>query len=383
MAQGFDGNAALKEQYKGWGDTSVMNEGVGIKEMDSTDVDIGFVQNRREGKVRGQRTLNLDLVTNDFANPSGGFQHQPRVMELLPLFMSHYQMFEGVGTGNASGTVGGTWRFAPANRTPDATGTNWGTFSSDTDWGGAGNSNSNNCRDFYPLTLEVGYGTIEGANAVTQLIFKDGYVDSQEWTQSFDGDLMISHSLLFKGTQANSTFMNGGANFGSNTTPTTLRFAAWNATLSIDGTANTTLDIEDWNLTTVNKGEGRGRIGAYGFGRYSFSDFEVSGGMRSEFKDFFLYQKVLSGSVFDMTIRWDDAGGNEWIQLQMPNVRFRPVTPNIAGGDSNIEVDWEFEGFATTVGGQGTPAIYVSANGTFGTHLLSFQEGTGGVDLTK
>ncbi len=382
MAQGFDGNAAIKEQYKGWGSVTPQGIGIGIKEMDNTDVDIGFVQNRRENKVRGARSLNPDLVTNDFANPTGGFQHQPRTVELIPLAMSHYQMFEGKGTTVTSGTVSGTWLFAPANRTPDAVGSQWGTMELHSDWGGGGDENAYNTRDFYPLTLEVGYGTVEGANAVTQLQFRDGFVDTQEWTQSFDGDLMVSHALSFKGTQANFEHMNGGANFATNYKSTSLRFAAWNGTLTVAGTSNTKLDIEEWSMTTTNKGEGRGRIGAYGFGRYSFNDFEVSGGMRSEFKDFHLYRKVLSGSVFAMTMRWEAAGGDDdWIQVQMPNVRFRPVTPNIDGGDSNIQVNWEYEAFGTDVGGEGTPAVIVSLHAGWGTQIMSIQQGTG-ISLT-
>ena len=358
MAQGFEGAIAIKEQPNGWGSVAV-GLGVQFAEAESSDLDIGIVQNRRSQKIRNSRFMTPGLVTNDFANPAGGFTLQPRAVEMLPLLMSHYQVVSLKAGTIISGTAIGTFHFAPANKTPDAVGSVWGT------WNNA--DFTYNAQDFYPLTVNTGFGTLENTAAVGQTVFQHGLVNSMQWRQAFDGDLMVTSSLLFKGKAVGVDNLAGSGNFGTNFVSSNLRYSGWTATLTVDGTANTNLDIEEWGFNSDAKGQGRGRLGQYGFGRFTYADNEEVGNFRVEFKDYSLYRKVLNGSLFALTMRWEIAGQSDWIEINQYNCRFRPVTPNLPGGDQVIELNYEYEAFGTN----GTPSTQVSVFARYGTQLLS------------
>jgi len=200
MAEGYEGKIGIKEQYNGWGNAAVL-PGIGVFEPDSANPDTGIVQNRRSSKIRGQRNVAPANVTKDFANPTSEFTIQPRVLEMIPLLMSHYQCVEVVNGTNISGNlIVGTFRFAPANRTPDSSGNSWGTFWSPSGAGGGGTAFSVSAGDFYPLTIEVGVGTISDTAPEAQFVFPNGYVEQMSWEQEWDGDLMVTARLNRRGS---------------------------------------------------------------------------------------------------------------------------------------------------------------------------------------
>lgn len=361
MAQGFEGAIVIKEQPNGWGSTTVNPLGIQFAEAESSDLDIGIVQNRRNNKIRNSRFMTPGLVTNDFANPSGGFTLQPRAVEMLPLLMAHYQVVsvKGGSYATSAGTFFGTFHFAAANKTPDAVGSVWGT------WNNA--DYTYNAQDYYPLTIISGFGTLENTAPVGQTVFQHGIVNTMQWRQAFDSDLIVTSNLVFKGKAPGVENLAGSGNFGTNFTPSTLRYSGWTATITVDGTANTNLDIEEWGFTSDAKGQGRGRIGQYGFGRFTYADNEEVGNFRVEFKDYALYRKVLNGSLFALVMRWQISGQSDWIEINQYNCRFRPVTPNLPGGDQVIDLNYEYEAFGTN----GTPSTMVSVFAYYGTQLLS------------
>lgn len=376
MAQGFETDIAIKEICEGWGSNVELGPAIQITEPDSSDLNAGFQQNRRAAKVRGVRALDASLITNDFANPAGGFTSQPRNAELLPLFMSHYQLVEVVNGNISAGTASGTYRFVPFTRRPDMVGSNWGSFSSPSGVGGGYTAWQYVVQDFYPITVEMALGTLFGAAAQAQMKYSMGFVNQISWDQPFDNDLKLTFACMFQGRAADASIFSESANFGTNWEPGGLRYAGWNGTITLDGTANSILDIENFGFVTQQKADGKGRLGAYGFGKFRFNDDESVGRIRCELQDYAMYQKVVSGSRFTTSMTWwGDA--SHWIKLDMYNCMFRPAYPNLSSGDAPIDLDIEFECAATFVGNIGTPSHVVSLYVEFGTDYLTIQDGVG------
>lgn len=381
MAEGYEGNIAIFEQYEGWGSTAnFLAPGIKVLEPDSMSPDIGIVQNRRGNKLRGHRNVPPGAVTNDFANPVGDFTFQPRLLDLLPIAMSHFQCIEVVNktTNPAVGgtTIDGTFRFAHANRTPDSVGSHWGTFSSTSGVGGAHTLFSVEAKDIYPLMIQFGYGTMINGAGESVFRYRDGYAESISFEQAFDGDLMITPTVNFKGIPPIGQVGVGwgsNANFATCAVSEALRFSGFHGTITLDGTSNASLDIENFTLSLNNAGNGRGRLGQYGFGRFTFQDSEQTGGVSLEFKHHKLYDKVLLAGTFDVTMKWAVSGEDDWLQVQMPNCKFRPVTPSNTGGDSSIDIDYEFEAFESN----GTPAVILSGYTEYRHNLLSIDVGIG------
>ncbi len=374
MAEGYEGNIALFEQYEGWGSSGFLTPGIRVLEPDSMTPDIGLVQTRRGNKMRGQRNVPVSAITNDYANPVAEFVYQPRVLDLLPVLMSHFQCVEVVDRdetpADMATTVSGTFRFAHANRTPNSVGSHWGTWSSPDEFGGGDSEFTFDANDAYPMHCQFGYGVMIGGMGDSVFRYYDGYAETLAWEQAFDGDLMITPSVNFKGIPPigqTGVGFGSNANFGTNVSPDALRFSGFNGTITVDGTSNAALDIENFSLNLNNAGRGRGRIGQYGFGRFTFGDSEQTGGISLEFKHHDLYNKVLEAGTFDITMRWEINDQDDWLQVQMPNCKFRPVTPANTGGEASIDIDYEFE--ASEVAG--TPAVIVSAYTEYLFHLLS------------
>ena len=389
MAEGYESDIAVKELYNGWGSAQEQGVGIEMHEPDSSDLDTGYEQNRRANKVRGNRWVERDLITNDYANPSGGFTIQPRNLELLPLFMSHYQMVEVVGGLAAEGSYTGTFRFAPAMNKPIFVGSRWGTFNTSSVLGGVigdGGADTTNAffpKDLYSLKVEQGLGTIrDEAGPVTQLRYEHGFVDQITWEQPWDEDLKLGFSFMFQGTEAKaSNFYSANANFGTNAESTEQRYTGWTGTLTFDGTSNNVIEVDNFGFVTQNKAAGKGRVGGAGFGNFRWADDEAVGRLHCEFQDYHVYEKVLSGSSFQVTMDWYSSATN-WLRVQMYNCVMRPSTPDLSSGDAPIELDLEFECAATTVGGQGTPSHVVMLFGAYATSLISIDASEGAARAT-
>ena len=368
MAQGYEGWVGFAEQYKGWGDElhlPLRN----FLEPESETLDLGITENRRENKIRGRRYVRLGDVSNDIAAPTGAVVIQPRTDEVAALLMSHCNS-KGVdvaATNILEGVWEGTITFAPSDTPPNFTGSYWGTYDTDT--------NSFSTCSVYPLRMFKTFGSVEETNAHAAISIPHGYVESLEWAVAWVTDLVVTPTFNFRGTLPSEEMLGAIATVTANAVSQfNLRFSGWSATIVLDGTANTSLDIEEWGMTQTAGGAGAGRIGAYGPARFPFSNTPSdTGNILMEFKAAKWVRRDLSGTgTFALTVRFENSA-TEWIEIVQEHCRFKPLTPQNSGADSRIDTAFDYEAF----GSAGVPSTVVTLYTLFATSALSL-DGTAG-----
>lgn len=349
MAQGYEGYIGFGEQYLGWANATTLPLRNFI-EPESETLDLGINENRRENKIRGRRHVRLGDVSNDIAVPTGGVVLQPRTDEMAALLAAHCQAWHPSGSLYGGTEWNGTITFAPTESSPDFTGSTHGS------WNPAANTFI--AGDAYTLTVFKTFGSVAETAAHAAIKFPNGYVESLDWSVTWESDLMVTPTFNFRGTNPSQNMLGTIATVtAQSVSPFTQRFSGWNATITLDGTANTDLDIEEWSLSQTAGGAGAGAIGNYGPARYPFSNTPVdSGNIMMEFKTAKWMRRNLSGTgTFNFTIRFQNSA-TEWIQIDQPHCRFKPLTPQIGGADSRIDTAFDYEAF----GSAGTPSTIVT-----------------------
>lgn len=349
MAQGYEGYIGFAEQYLGWGNGTHLPMH-NFLEPESETLDLGINENRRENKIRGRRHVRLGDVSNDIASPSGNVVIQPRTDELAALLAAHTHAWHTSGSLLDGETFTGTIIFAPTAESPDFTGSSWGSYDPDTHNFIQG--------DVYPLTMYKTFGSVEETAAHAAIKFPHGYVESLEWSITWETDLMVTPTFNFRGTNPHQAMLGTVATVVANAvSPFNLRFSGWNATITLDGTANTSLDIEEWGLTQTAGGAAAGRIGAYGPARFPFTNTPSdTGNFMLEFKTAKWVRRNFSGTgTFAFTIRFHN-NATEWVQIDQYHCRFKPLTPQIGGADTRIDTAFDYEAF----GSAGTPSTIIT-----------------------
>ena len=366
MAQGYEGWIGFAEQYSGWAVEAHLPLR-NFLEPESETLDLGINENRRENKIRGRRHVRLGDVSNDIASPSGQVVIQPRTDEMAALLMSHCQARHPAGSLWGGTEFNGTITFAPTAESPDFVGSAWGSYDPTTHNFIQG--------DVYPLRMFKTFGSVDETAAHAAISIPHGYVDQLEWSVTWETDLMVTPTFNFRGTNPSEKMLGTIATVAVNAvSPYSLRFSGWNATITIDGTANSSLDIEEWGLTQTAGGAGAGRIGAYGPARFPFTSTPSdTGNMAMEFKTAKWMRRNLSGTgTFAFTIRFQN-NTTEWIQIDQPHCRFKPLTPQIGGADSRIDTNFDYEAF----GSAGTPSTITTLYTKFLASALSIDAAAG------
>lgn len=370
MAEGYEGWIVLREQYLGWGTTSAQDT-LALLEPESETLSFGPPNAQvRTNKLRGERYVQLQQVTTEFFNPSGGIVLQPRTSELPGILMSHYQIQKVSGTSISSGTWTGTLQFVPADISPDfSQGSAWGTFAT----GASGFDITT--RNMYCLTVQRIYGTLNELTAQAFINYNDGYAERLDWSLPFDGDLVLTADFNFRGTRPAQADLSNSANPETYNISSQLRLSAPSATISWDGTANHLLDIEEWGLTTVAGGVGKGRVGGYGFQKFPFANTPSDEGrFRLELIAAKMVQRAISGTgTFSLTTRVQVPGESEWIEFDQPYCVFTSPEPTIGGAESPIDNNVTYQAF----GSGGTPSTRISLYTSYATANWSVDVGTG------
>ena len=374
MAQGYEGWIGFAEQYQGWGNGTHLPLR-NFLEPESETLDLGINENRRENKIRGRRHVRLGDVSNDIASPTGGVVLQPRTDEMAALLAAHCHSWHidpaGTNISGAPAEWEGTIVFVPSGESPNFTGSTWGSFDPDTNIFTTG--------DIYPLRMFKTFGSVEETNAHAAISIPHGYVESLEWAVTWETDLMVTPTFNFRGTNPSEKMLGAIATVVDNAvSPFNLRFSGWNATITLDGTANTELDVEEWGMTQTAGGAGAGRVGAYGPARFPFSNTPSDiGNMLMEFKSAKWMRRNLSGTgTFQFVIRFEN-NATEWMEIRQEHCRFKPLTPQNSGADSRIDTAFDYEAF----GSAGTPSTFVTLYTKYATSAFSLDvfEGTGRV----
>lgn len=371
MAQGYDGYIGFGEHYQGWGTLTHLGTR-NFLDPESETLDLGVEERRRDNKIRGERAVGLDMISSEIAIPTGAVVLQPRSDELAALMAAHFQAWDRTGgTGSAGGPWIGTLVFAMVPHSPHFTGSTWGIFNPSDNLFNGGTA----VRDIYPLHIWKSLGVPTDTIYDAKIGFDSGIVEQMEWRVTWDTDLVVTPTFSFCGTTPSRAFLHAATALQTNpVSPFNLRFSGWNGTITVDGTANTSLDIEEWNLTTVLGGEARGRIGGYGPRRFPVENVPSDiGGFLMEFKSSKWIERTFSGTgTFAFMIRFQSSATN-WVQIDQPHCKFKPITPQITGRDARIDTAFEYEAY----GSAGTPPTIVTLHTTLATAGFSLDQNAG------
>lgn len=370
MAQGYEGYIGFAEQYLGWGSLA-KGADRNFLEPESETLDLGVEERRRENKIKGERRIGLDLVSADVAQPTGNIVLEPRSDELAALMAAHFQAWSRSGSLHGGSEWLGTLIYAMVPHSPHFEGSHWGIYDATNCTFNGGTA----IRDIYPIHLWKTMGKPTESVNQFKIGFDNAYVEQMEWNVTWDTDLTVTPTFGFRGTIPNKAFLAAGTDpSGNSVSPFNLRFSGWNATITVDGTSNTELDIEDWGLTTIAGGNGRGRIGNHGQMRFPFENPPTDiGKFLMEFKSSKWVERTFSGTgTFGFVIRFQSSATN-WVQIDQPHCRFKPLTPQISGRDARIDTPFEYEAY----GSAGTPASIVSVHTKFPKDYLSLDETIG------
>ena len=361
MPQGYEGYIGYGEQWKGWG-TETHLPLRNYLEPESETLDEGIEENMRENKIRGQRTLRLTDVSNDVAKPNGAVVFQPRTDELAPLCAAHFQCWGSDGGVLGAGSWQGTYHFALAPSTPDFVGSSWGSYDVD--------DNSFIVADFYCLRMFKTMGSVLEQNAHLAFQIPNGYVEQMDWkVENDEADLVVTPTFAFRGTSPSEKMVSKISTVtAQSNSPYLLRFSGWNATMTVDGTANTSLDIENWHMLTVSGGFPRGRLGNYGPQTFPFSNTpHDTGDFTLEFKAAKWVKRNFAGTgTFSMVVRFQTEA-THWVEIRQPHCKFKPLTPQISGQDTRIDTNFNYEAY----GSGGTPSTIVLLYTKYATSSLS------------
>lgn len=323
-----------------WGTPGTLGNRGMFLYADSTDLDFGAQMTERDQKLLGIRESLPDSVSVDRFYPRGGFKYQPRVDDILPLLMAHFQNVVKSGTG--------TYTFTPKATSPD-----WTT--------GGSNVGTN----VYSVNVDLYLGPFSTSGNGRR--FTSGIVDKLVFSVKYGGDLELTPSFKFLAGSNYSyptTFI-GPSVYGSFSS--FARLVDYQATVAVAGQS---YNVESWTGNFSNNTSDRSNLGNRDYVKFPFSgrwiadgqiDFEVASDI-STFE---------AGGTANLSIDIF-AGANNELKIAQPNIYYKAANVNISSGDSPIMVTKGFRAYppAGTTGPSTQVTVYTGT--TFGTGLFGF-----------
>jgi len=317
---------------------------------DSVTPDFGAQPRERDGKLTGARESSGSTysVTNFY--PTCEIVWQPRVDDILPMMLAHFQIGTVFGT-TATPTVG-TYEFTRvgSNLKFTTNGSNWGTHP-------------------YSLNVDVFLGNtlIGGGTGANGYRFFNGIVDLLELTCRYNEDLKARAVMKFlNGSRFNfpSGFSPPPSGLGSFSEKTQL--VDNHGTLTVTGED---YDIDDFSLTFNNNVGERSRIGKTGWNRFPLAQhWMAEGNLGMEFnRDLNILAEGTSQSA---TFTFHEAVGNR-IEAIYHNFVYRPANPAVTDGQSIVDIGLPFRAYPTKTGGTSC-VVRVYTGSLFGTSLFNF-----------
>ena len=272
--------------------------------VDSTDLDLGAKLTERDGKILGIRESLYDSVSFDSLTPTGGFTFQPRVDDLLPILMAHFQNC-------ATAQAGGTYTFyrAPTSLNWLEGGSNFGTHP-------------------YSLNVDLVLGNWGTNNGIR---FMNGIVDKLTFGVKFGGDLVCTPTFKFL-TGSVWTYPAGfvpTSAYGSLSGFS--RLVDYMGTLTL---GNFAYNFESWTGNFNNNTSNQSRLGRRGYTKFPFSGRWIADG-EVEYEVTSEIGTVAAGNANGLVVDLKQ-GVNNSIQINQPNVVYKNSNPNVSSGDAPI-----------------------------------------------
>lgn len=339
------------EAAPSWGSQGGLNSGTFVHRgiylfADSVTPVFGAQARERDNKLLGARESSGSTYSVDDFYPTCEITWQPRVDDILPFALAHFQI--------ATAYAGGTYEFVRvgSNLTFLTNGSNWGTHP-------------------YSINVDVflGNSLVGGGTGANGYRFFNGIVDKLTFTNAYGED--------FKCT-AICKFLTGSRfNFpaGIGTSPSSLgSFSAYSQLVDWQGTVAPTgesanINVDNVELTFDNKLGERSKLGQKGWNRFPLAQHWLAEGVLGmEFnRDLNI---IAEGTSNSGTFEWVQAAGNA-IRFTYHNFVYRPVDPAVTDGQAIVDISLPFRAYPTTTGG--TSCVMRVYTGTlFGTTLFNF-----------
>lgn len=324
---------------------------------DSENLDFGAQFKERDSKLTGNRESPADTATVDRYFPKGGITFQPRVDDILMIFMAHFQ--------NVVKSGAGTYQFFripnQLNWSSNGTVFSVGTIIGATATMGTGTT---------PYSLNVdkcfGFSFASGTQS-NGIRFTNGIVDKLTLSQKYGEDLICTPEFKFL---AGSNYLYPTTygpltSFGSFSAYS--RFVDYMGTFGISGES---FDVDSWQGMFSNNTTDKSKLGQRGYTRFPLSGKWVGDGSF----DLELNRDVAvfaeSGTA-NLTLAMFSAAGCQ-ITVAQPNIVYKPSNINLSSGDSLVEFSKPYRAYppAGTTGPSTIVTVYTGS--TFGIGLMGF-----------
>ncbi len=314
---------------------------------DSVTPDFGAQSRERDNKLAGARESSGSSYSVDNFYPKCSITWQPRVDDILPFALAHFQI--------ATAYAGGTYEFTRvgSNLTFLTNGSNWGTHP-------------------YSVNVDVFFGNslVGGGTGANGFRFFNGIVDKLTFNNAYGEDLKCTAEIKFlSGSRFNfpSGFPQAPSSLGS--------FSAYSQLVDWVGTVAPTgesanMNVDKCDLIFDNKLGERSKLGQRGWNRFPLAQhWMAEGNLGMEFnRDLNI---IAEGTSNTGTFEWTAAVGANSIKIWYHNFVYRPANPAVTDGQSIVDIGLPFRAYPSVTGGTSC-VMRVYTGSLFGTNLFNF-----------
>jgi hypothetical protein len=345
MSIGYEALVRI-EAAPSWGSQGTLGHRGIYLFADSVNPVFGAQPRERDNKLTGARESSGSTYSVDDFYPSCEITWQPRVDDILPVLLAHFQ----IGTAFA----GGTYEFVRVdkNLTFTTNGSNWGTHP-------------------YSINVDVFYGNslVGGGTGANGYRFFNGIVDKLTFNNAYGEDLKVTANIKFlTGSRFNFPSGFNGAPLGIGSFSEYSQLVDWVGTVAPAGEA-ANINVDNAELSFNNAVAERSKLGQRGWNRFPLAQhWMAEGNLGMEFnRDLNI---IAEGTSNSGTFEWVQAAGNA-LRITYHNFVYRPTDPNVTDGQSVVDISLPFRAYPSKTGG--TSCVFRVYTGTlFGTNLFNF-----------
>jgi hypothetical protein len=320
---------------------------------DSETLDTGAQTKEYDAKLLGVRESPDSTFQITQYQPKGNIVFQPRVDDILPVLMAHFQSVVKSGTG--------TYTFGRIGFSPDFGSTGAGVFNIGSAITAGTGTNA------YGINVDVFFGAslVSGTKA-NGIRFSSGIVNKLTFSQKYNEALSVTAECKF----------NDGSyvTFDTGFVPRSVygsfselqQFVDYLGTVTLAGYSYA-LDSIDINMN--NASSDKGKLGKRGYDRFPFGKYVADGSFELELQDDL--NSLKEGQTGSLSVNFF-LGTDCRIQIDQSNITYKPSTPTVTGGDGYIKWTKPYRAYPPDGTNAPSTIITVFTGTTFGTGLFGF-----------
>ena len=345
MPKGFEGWVVAERQIGGWTFDDFTAEGHFFY-ADSESLSPNQEYKDRPEKITYGMTEKLNSRTKGPQKPGGDLTFQPRSNDVVNVFMSHFQKYIGVDSGNGDGTS--IYTFVPCKAQPDWAGTLYGT--------GAYTGTEG---DMFVNNYHVKFNdTTAGTNNAKK--FGRAFADQIVLESAAGEDVKLTASLKSKEFAfARDTSTPPGAR-GSYSELTPFEF--FEGTITVDG--RTDLEITNFSLTSSRNSEDRPTVGNLNPTKYDFGRYTCEGVIQVDAPKEVTWHlgSMLLDETFAIAGTWFNSA-SDYMIVSIPNAKYQPFDVNLSAGDAQTEYGIAWKAYESNDGTTSPITVTVKTTG--------------------